>query len=622
MSVFVGDFLRGDNVDLWWDSANSLGAAANPSSAGTVFVCVSLNSSTNTQVGVTLTSGIFTGIHSVRISTASATSFFLPERNFSVVAQGYTVDGQSVNKVLGQFSIENRYETGLIRRGTLTAGSASSASLDVDASSVNSFYDGGMILISDTTGKLQARTISSYAATGKIVTYDRAMTTAPENGSTFRLYAGSLPTSEAELGTAVWTSHATRTLTGTSTATITLVSTTNSVTTVNNLAASSIRTNSFTGGAIDVNALAASALTSIGTYVWDELVTGHTGANSAGKVVTGISSDATTGVVLGLAQVMEYNKTVAGASSSAITLVAGSSATDDWYKGTRVVITAGTGVGQVRYISAYNGTTKVATVDRTWGAVPANTDTYAILPEDSYPYEPLSRMSTGLESDGAGKFRWTEAALNRVWAINYTSFYDDQASFGQALSPVDSGDVRYVDASTVTISGADHTNHRVTDAYVGYLLHITKAGSTNSGTGLVRLITGHQGGASYGTLTITPPIPAINVFDTAGTFVIRPWARSYLAPSAITAGTIAASSLDSTKATADFYNEAADKLLARNIAGASSTGRVVKEALYTLRNKVDASSSVVTVYGTDDSTSAWTASVTTGGHPINKVDPA
>ena len=618
MSVFVGDFLRGDNVDLWWDSANSLGAAANPSSAGTVFVCVSLNSSTNTQVGVTLTSGIFTGIHSVRISTASATSFFLPERNFSVVAQGYTVDGQSVNKVLGQFSIENRYETGLIRRGTLTAGSASSASLDVDASSVNSFYDGGMILISDTTGKLQARTISSYAATGKIVTYDRAMTTAPENGSTFRLYAGSLPTSEAELGTAVWTSHATRTLTGTSTATITLVSTTNSVTTVNNLAASSIRTNSFTGGAIDVNALAASALTSIGTYVWDELVTGHTGANSAGKVVTGISSDATTGVVLGLAQVMEYNKTVAGASSSAITLVAGSSATDDWYKGTRVVITAGTGVGQARYITAYNGTTKVATIDRTWGAVPANTDTYAILPEDNYPYEPLSRMSTGLESDGAGKFRWTTAAMGQVWQVAWGGALTSN-SFGQALGPVNTGDAGYVSASVATLGTSVNANaSSTTSLYEGCIFHLRSGGTSNELRGQARRIISHSGASRE--IQVSPPFTGGWVGQEP--YSILPDGYSYLAPSAITAGTIAASSLDSTKATADFYNEAADKLLARNIAGASSTGRVVKEALYTLRNKVDASSSVVTVYGTDDSTSAWTASVTTGGHPINKVDPA
>ena len=624
MSKYLGDFLRGDNVDCWWDSANSLGAAANPSSAGTVFVCVSLNSSTNTQVGVTLTSGIFTGIHSVRISTASAASFFLPERNFSVVAQGYTVDGQSVNKVLGQFSIENRYETGLIRRGTLTAGSASSASLDVDASSVNSFYDGGMILISDTTGKLQARTISSYAATGKIVTYDRTMATAPENGSTFRLYAGSLPTSEAELGTAIWTSHATRTLTGTSTATITLVSTTNSVTTVNNLAASSIRTNSFTGGAIDVNALAASALTSIGTYVWDELVTGHTGANSAGKVVTGISSDATTGVVLGLAQVMEYNKTVAGASSSAITLVAGSSATDDWYKGTRVVITAGTGVGQARYITAYNGTTKVATVDRTWGAVPVNTDTYAILPEDSYPYEPLSRVSTALESDGAGNYRWTSAAMDRVWIANWSSFAGQRFTYGVALAPCESGLATYIDASTVTIGDMMYTSSSTnTGLYDGatLVLGLAQPGAgLNGSTGLSRRITLHSGASRE--LKLTPPIPSTMSWSGTAVFTIQPGGYNYLAPSAITAGTIAASSLDSTKATADFYNEAADKLLARNIAGASSTGRVVKEALYPLRNKVDASSSVVTVYGTDDSTSAWTASVTTGGHPINKVDPA
>lgn len=54
----------------------------------------------------------------------------------------------------------------------------------------------------------------------------------------------------------------------------------------------------------------------------------------------------------------------------------------------------------------------------------------------------------------------------------------------------------------------------------------------------------------------------------------------------------------------------ADALLGRNIAGGSSTGRLVKEALYILRNKSSESAGTLTVYGTDDTTASWTATVT------------
>ena len=68
----------------------------------------------------------------------------------------------------------------------------------------------------------------------------------------------------------------------------------------------------------------------------------------------------------------------AGASTT-ITLRAGASATDDYYKDATVVITGGTGVGQVRQITGYVGSTKVATVDTAWATNPDNTSTYKVL---------------------------------------------------------------------------------------------------------------------------------------------------------------------------------------------------------------------------------------------------
>ena len=70
-------------------------------------------------------------------------------------------------------------------------------------------------------------------------------------------------------------------------------------------------------------------------------------------------------------------------------------------------------------------------------------------------------------------------------------------------------------------------------------------------------------------------------------------------------------------------NSVADALLGRNVGGGSSTGRLVSEALYVLRNKTAISAGTLTVYGTDDTTPAFTATVaTTAGDPISSIDPA
>lgn len=61
-----------------------------------------------------------------------------------------------------------------------------------------------------------------------------------------------------------------------------------------------------------------------------------------------------------------------------ITLAAGASASNDAYLGMPVEITSGTGNGQERTIIDYNGTTKVAKVDRAWAVEPDNTSNYSI----------------------------------------------------------------------------------------------------------------------------------------------------------------------------------------------------------------------------------------------------
>ncbi len=81
--------------------------------------------------------------------------------------------------------------------------------------------------------------------------------------------------------------------------------------------------------------------------------------------------------------------------------------------------------------------------------------------------------------------------------------------------------------------------------------------------------------------------------------------------------------LDAVALAADAANEIADALLARNIAGGSSSGRIVTDALRFLRNRWAISGGTLTVYQENDTTSGWTAAVTTtAADPISEVDPA
>ena len=72
----------------------------------------------------------------------------------------------------------------------------------------------------------------------------------------------------------------------------------------------------------------------------------------------------------------------------------------------------------------------------------------------------------------------------------------------------------------------------------------------------------------------------------------------------------------------------ADAILNRDMStgtdSGSSTVRTVRQALRFLRNKFAVSAGTLTVYKEDDSTSSWTAAVTTtaGTDPVTAVDPA
>lgn len=78
-------------------------------------------------------------------------------------------------------------------------------------------------------------------------------------------------------------------------------------------------------------------------------------------------------------QTTRSNTCQAGSTATTCVLDAAASAVTDFYVGAWVMLTGGTGAGQTRLCTAYNGTTKTATITPAWATTPDNTSTFAIL---------------------------------------------------------------------------------------------------------------------------------------------------------------------------------------------------------------------------------------------------
>ena len=126
---------------------------------------------------------------------------------------------------------------------------------------------------------------------------------------------------------------------------------------------------------ITASALAADASTEIATAVWATDLQSWPD-DQAGSDLYEMLTTITT--ISGRMPTLHYGTAQAGGAST-ITLNASASSITDYYVGLAIAITEGTGAGQIRTITAYNGTTKVATVDSAWTTNPANGSGFAII---------------------------------------------------------------------------------------------------------------------------------------------------------------------------------------------------------------------------------------------------
>jgi hypothetical protein len=89
------------------------------------------------------------------------------------------------------------------------------------------------------------------------------------------------------------------------------------------------------------------------------------------------------------------SNTAQSGGANTITLAASEDVLDGIYRDMTISITSGTGAGQGKIISSYNGTTKVVTANSAWSTQPDNTSVYVIkIPLISSPVANTARWST------------------------------------------------------------------------------------------------------------------------------------------------------------------------------------------------------------------------------------
>jgi hypothetical protein len=151
------------------------------------------------------------------------------------------------------------------------------------------------------------------------------------------------------------------------------------------------------GGATASITLASAASSVDGTY--DPAIvriSGGTGIGQARQIIQYVGSTRVASVdrdwrvapdntseyeIIAGANLISTNEGLAqGGGASTITLNASASATDNVYVGQTIVLRTGTGQDQSRVCSAYNGTTKVATVSTAWETNPASGTGYIMWP--------------------------------------------------------------------------------------------------------------------------------------------------------------------------------------------------------------------------------------------------
>ena len=154
----------------------------------------------------------------------------------------------------------------------------------------------------------------------------------------------------------------------------------------------------------------------------------------------------------------------------------------------------------------------------------------------------------------------------------------------------------------------------------------TGAGQLNLSGGSVGIVPATLSGVTIdGVNRVNSSVTIANATYSAVTVRVDPtqtFSGVTVGVSNIQAGTYSGVTVGVNNVTAGVGSSIADRTLARSLAGNADGGRTVQDAFRVLRNRTQIDGSTITVYQEDDTTSAWTGSVTTAANSISQVNPA
>lgn len=337
-----------------------------------------------------------TGIHGISIDLADNTTadFYTAGAQYWVVIASITLDAATINFIPVTFTIG--YPDALINTTIATLASQTSFTLTAGPAEDDAL-NGMWCIIHDIASAVQLGygIISDYTGATKTVTLAAGTTFTAAAGDNISLM-GPMPLQPATAG---------RTIGVESDGDLTKVNTLDGHTAQTGDTYGALPTNfsdlsvTVTTGRVDVASVAGTAqtandngadinaiLTDTGTTLETHLtdIKGGTfsGATDSLEAIRDRGDAAwTTGSGTGLSS-LATGTAQAGAAGT-ITLAAGATATDNLYNGARIATTGGTGAGQSRMITDYNGTTKVATIAPNWTTNPGADTTYEIQAADS-----------------------------------------------------------------------------------------------------------------------------------------------------------------------------------------------------------------------------------------------
>ncbi len=318
------------------------------------------------------------------------------------------------------------------------------------------------------------------------------------------------------------------------------------------------------GGLLKIGTSPLPATGTLAAAIWDEINTGNTHniQNSTGKQLRGITVGVSDVIYPPSPTVLPSQ---AGMTSTQIKLDSGASSSDQAYQWAVISIVSGTDAGDSRIITSYVGSTRVATVQREWTVQPIGSDSvFEITPTNS------AQVVSYIAGQDPATIVWA-AATRTITGGTVTTYTGNTPQTGDAFARIGVAGVGLTnlgDARLANLDAAVSTR----STYAG--------GAVASVTGSVGSVAGGVGGNIDGNLLGTLTGTERNAIADAA--LVRDW----------------------------------------SVLGATAT-RSTLNALRILRNKWSVSTGTLTVTKEDDTTSAWTATVTTdiAAHPITGTTP-